>query len=362
MTLIAFFYFLSEKRLLIDLEQSNMKNISASLSSDIIISHMRNKPFDAKSLKIKGYKIGLYNQENILVTGDINQELDFSESIKKYGKHYILIEHSTYGHLGIYSIAIEESFITERISQLKINIILFFIGVYLIISIIGFYLAKLFLRPIALQREKINEFIKDTTHELNTPITSLLMSTENDIITQKNAQRIKLSALRISEIYKDLSFLFLKDSTSIKSHTFNIQEIIEKQIELSKPISDRKNIEISSQLVPFNIQMNEEDFIRLFNNLLSNSIKYNKRKGHIKIELNQGVLCIKDSGIGIDFDKKEDIFKRYYRATTQEGGFGIGLNIVQFICKKYHLKIHFESKKDIGTSFFIDFNCIHATH
>ena len=110
-------------------------------------------------------------------------------------------------------------------------------------------------------------------------------------------------------------------------------------------IRDSLNIE------EFFYEINKDDFIRLFNNLFSNAIKYNKTDGNIDIILQNSELIIKDSGIGISKDKIKDIFNRYYRATNQSGGFGLGLNIVNMICKTYNIKIDVQSSENIGSTF-----------
>ena len=71
--------------------------------------------------------------------------------------------------------------------------------------------------------------------------------------------------------------------------------------------------------------------------------------GKIDISLKDNELKISDNGIGIFDEKIKDIYKRYYRATTEQGGFGIGLNIVSLIAKEYNFKIEVDSKIDIGT-------------
>ena len=76
----------------------------------------------------------------------------------EHQKNFILIDSSTLGHLGVYYIAIKENLFFEQISKLKANIVLIFFLIYLFIAIIGFYLAKLFLKPIKDEREKLNNF------------------------------------------------------------------------------------------------------------------------------------------------------------------------------------------------------------
>jgi two-component system OmpR family sensor kinase len=66
-------------------------------------------------------------------------------------------------------------------------------------------------------------------------------------------------------------------------------------------------------------------------------------------------LSVIDDGIGISQEKQNNIFDRFYRATSNDGGFGIGLNIVKNIIDKYELKLQFNSKEEKGSGFIIDF-------
>ena len=102
-------------------------------------------------------------------------------------------------------------------------------------------------------------------------------------------------------------------------------------------------------------KIDKDDFIRIFNNLISNAIKYNNIGGKIDISLKDNELKISDNGIGIFDEKIKDIYKRYYRATTEQGGFGIGLSIVNHLCNIYKIKIIVESQIDEGTTFTLDF-------
>ena len=95
---------------------------------------------------------------------------------------------------------------------------------------------------------------------------------------------------------------------------------------------------------------------RVLNNLISNAIKYSKKDSKINIELNNSILMVEDFGIGIKEDEIKEIFLRYKRGQNSEGGFGIGLDIVNTICQEYNLVLNLESKEKIGSKFFIDFS------
>ncbi|MBU3015630.1 HAMP domain-containing histidine kinase [Poseidonibacter lekithochrous] len=358
MLLIAFFYFENEKRLYFDLAKSNMQNAVSKISSKIIFSHMTDTPFDkTKILDTNKYKISFYNEKKEKIFGNLNDEIDFSKDIMQHDKkHFILIDRSTLGHLGIYYIAIEEKLYFEEVKELKVNIILFFLIIYSLISLTGFYLAKLFLLPIKEEREKLNNFIRDTTHELNTPISAILMSTEKKQLSEKQIERVRLSARRVSEIYKDLTYIFLqKNGEKRICEKLSIDMLILEQLEYFEPLASKKRIKITSTLEAFEYVINKDDAIRVINNLISNAIKYNKVGGKIDISLKNRILKISDTGIGIEEEKLKDIYKRYYRATTEQGGFGIGLNIVSKVCNKYKIEIQIKSKLKEGTIFTLNF-------
>jgi two-component system, OmpR family, sensor kinase len=358
MLLIAFFYFQNEKKLYFDLTKSNMQNTVSKIASKIILSHMTNTSFDrTKVLDKDEYKISFYNEKKEKIFGNLDAKIDFTKDIMEDDKkHFILIDKSTLGHLGVYYIAIEENVYFNQIEELKVNILFFFLFLYSFVALTGFYLAKLFLKPIKEEREKLNNFIRDTTHELNTPITAILMSTEKTQLSEKQIQRVRLSAKRVSEIYKDLTYIFLERSDEKRIYeNLSLDILILEQLEYFEPLASKKRIKINSSLESFKYFINKDDLIRVINNLISNAIKYNKVGGQIDISLENKTLIIKDTGIGIEKNKLDDIYKRYYRATKEQGGFGIGLNIVSHICSKYNIKIEVQSKKDKGTTFFLHF-------
>ena len=357
MFFIAVLYYQNEKILYYDLTKSNMQNEVSKISSEIILSHMSGNKFDKeKLLETENYKISFYDKNQNKIFGNLDENIDFSKKIIDTKNSFILVDDSVLGHLDIYYIALKENMYFKKIEELKLNIIGIFFIIYLIIALIGFYLAKLFLRPIREERVKLNNFIKDTTHELNTPISAILMSTENKNLSEKQIERVRISAKRVSEIYSDLTYLFLENKETIKNiQEFNLRDLISEQMEYLDLIATKKRVKINKSIEDFDYKIDKDDFIRIFNNLVSNAIKYNKMGGIIDISLQNNILKISDSGIGIEKDKINDIYKRYYRATNEQGGFGIGLNIVSYICSFYKIKILVESQIDEGTTFTLTF-------
>lgn len=352
MLIALFFYYQNEKILYLDLVKSNMQNIVSKVSNEIIISHMLDVEFDKNIyLNNQDYKISFYDKDKNLLFGNLDEKLNFEQNFYNDEEKLIIVDSSTVGHLGIWYIALKDNSLKEKISNLKLNIFIIFLIFYTIIAIVSWSLAKLFLKPIKNERERLNNFIKDTTHELNTPISAIIMSCEDDNLTKKQLDRIKFSAKRVSEIYKDLTYIFLGNIEKKSLDKIDLSKVIKEEIINFEPMIARKRLKINLNIEEFFYEINKDDFIRLFNNLFSNAIKYNKTDGNIDIILQNRELIIKDSGIGISKDKIKDIFNRYYRATNQSGGFGLGLNIVNMICKTYNIKIDVQSSENIGSTF-----------
>jgi two-component system OmpR family sensor kinase len=350
-----FYYFSSNQYYA--LAVSNMQINTGNISHKIIQAQMQNKPIKFDNLTVfTNLKFGLYDVDEKPIYTQINDKIDFSKQDYSANDALFYIDHSVSGHLGVSYVVVKKSSLKNRLSKLLRNIILIAFLAYLIIALIGFYLAKLFIYPIQSQREKLNTFIKNATHELNTPVSALLLCVNADnFYTEKNRNFITLSAKKISNLYKDLTYITLKDHHSNKSiNNINISKILQKELLYHNTLAEKKKIKLTSELESTFFKIDEEDFIRLINNLLSNAIKYTKRNGKIHIALENNTLTIQDTGVGIDKEKLDKIFERYYRATKSIGGFGIGLDIVHSICKTYDINISVTSKVNLGTAFTLN--------
>jgi two-component system OmpR family sensor kinase len=326
------------------------------IASQIIMRHMNGELFDKNQYQsdIK-CTVELYDNQNNNLLKNIKEKVDLKQNTYIKDNSIYLIYDGTFNHLGVNKIVLRDN-LWLNTNQLLQKTILAFSVVFIFMAIVGYFLGRLFLKPILIQRNKLDLFIKDTTHELNTPITALLMSVNKKNPNEdKNLKRINISAKRISEIYSDLTYLFLETNAK-PIQLLNLKDIIEEDIEYFLELSHKKKIDIVCDFEDISYNIDKESFKRLTNNLISNAIKYTNINGHIQVILKNNIFIVKDDGIGIAKDKQKDIFERFYRATTNSGGFGIGLHIVSSICQKYNIKIEFQSKQNIGTEFKLLFN------
>ncbi len=359
MVIIGWLFYQMQSDHLKDLTISKMKINASRLAARIIYSHMQYLPIHRSDLVVEqGLHFGLYDRNKKPIITNIREPINFRQKLYKKNNKTFLVDTSAAGHLGIVYIVIEEYILNQAISDLVKHIFIVLGLIYVLTSIMGFFIARFFIRPIQQQREKLDTFIKDTTHELNTPIAALLMCVDSPNPTStKNLNRINLSAKRISEIYKDLTYLILRDQNkSVKeARVVDLKPMLDEQIDYFREFASRKKIAFKYESYSCTFKIEEDSFTRLTNNLISNAIKYTNVNGKIKITLKNSILTIEDNGIGIEQKKLKEIFNRFYRATSQNGGFGIGLNIVSTICKTYKIDIDVHSKINIGTTFILDF-------
>ena len=241
-------------------------------------------------------------------------------------------------------------------ANIKYKMLFWFLFSFILLLFVGYFIAKLFLKPMRESIQMLDRFIKDTTHELNTPIAAILSNIQminKDNIDEKLAKkinRIEIGAKTISNIYEDLTFVSLNNQIISNNEKLNFSQILNQRVDFFKSIASSKKIE-------FILDIKDDIFIvcdvkklsKLIDNILSNAIKYNKFQGFIKVTLKDKILIIEDSGKGMSKDNLSNLFTRYKRFDKSVGGFGIGLNIVSLIAKEYDLKVDVISKIDVGT-------------
>jgi len=245
----------------------------------------------------------------------------------------------------------------EWLSEVMQTLILYGAVFFIIMLLIGYFLLNLFLKPMKDALHLLDTFIKDTTHELNTPISTIMTNIElidkqsiEDRKLLKIINRIDIGAKTISNIYDDLTYLILNNKIISNNQEINLKELIEQRVEYFAILSNMKKIKVITKLNP-NVVLNIDNkkISKLIDNILSNAIKYNKIEGSIFITLEPNRLVIKDTGKGIKKEHIDLMFERYARFDKIVGGFGIGLNIVKMICSEYDLTIKITSELESWT-------------
>ena len=219
-----------------------------------------------------------------------------------------------------------------------------------------------------------SQFVSMVSHELKAPIAAVygylkLLSDDSVKLTEEQKQKfVDRSQFRLDSLLimvNDLLDISRMEMKTVRKELIdlNIPEIIKSVLEFfSLEIKNSDlvlNFSFSENIAP--IKADAEEINRLFTNLISNAVKYNKPGGKIDITISANenfvITSIADSGIGIKSEEKEKLFHEFYRAknefTKEIGGTGLGLSIVKGIVDSYSGKIEVESEFGKGTKFII---------
>lgn len=285
-----------------------------------------------------------------ILSKDLGGKIHRIDEIRsKYPKNYLILVAQSQG-------------IQKEIHRLFISMGLAFLLSVCVIGGVAYFLVKLSLKPLEEKIESLNAFIKDSTHEINTPLSVILMSIERieaqDLQKKdrKKFERIKLAAKSLSQIYSDLLFYNFPHTLDERAENVDLEKLIEERILYFSPFFVQKNITLQKNLKQVIIFVDRSKMIRVVDNLLSNALKYTHNGGRVDIYLSLECLKITDNGCGIKKEDREKIFERYYRSNLTQGGFGIGLAVVKRICDSYGITLRCESIVKKESSFILEFN------
>ncbi|MCW0243769.1 sensor histidine kinase [Campylobacter lari] len=248
---------------------------------------------------------------------------------------------------------------SNELWKLKLKTIFYTLICILLLAVVAYILILLVFKNIKEQFKALNDFIKDTTHEINTPLSVILASIKKFDDTNlnpnniKKLNHIKLASKNLNHIYQNLIALnFFLQKENIKED-INLKELLEQRLEYFETLITQKNLIIEKNLLEQNFYANKEEMQILIDNLLSNAIKYTNAHKKIYICLKEKTLSIKDEGQGMSAKEIAQIFTRYKRFNQDQGGFGIGLNLVKQIADKNNINIKVLSKENEGSEFIL---------
>ncbi|MCR2100823.1 sensor histidine kinase [Campylobacter upsaliensis] len=260
-------------------------------------------------------------------------------------------------------ILIQGEDVSRDLLLIKLKVLSFALFAFGILALIAYILVKISLKPMEEKIKTLNRFIKDSTHEINTPLSVILMSIEQ--LERQNLEqsakflRIKLAAKTLHQIYSDLVFYNFSHTLSNEKESFDLGVLIKERVEYFRLFFEQKKLCLKLDLNTHSLFFaNKNQISKLIDNLLSNAIKYNKKGGEIAIILKENSLVIKDSGCGISKENLMHIFERYARFNEDQGGFGIGLSLVKKICEENDILISCESKEGEGSAFRLEWELL----
>jgi PAS domain S-box-containing protein len=219
-----------------------------------------------------------------------------------------------------------------------------------------------------------NDFLSNVSHELKTPMISvmgyigMILKEKVGSLTEQQRKYLEISYKNLLKLEKNIDDLLELAEMGIPQESWVFESIdLVKVIEFScstiGPLTKEHQIQLEVQLPtePVKISGVEDKLNQLFDNLLTNAIKYNRQGGKICVTLDQDAefvfTRITDTGVGISHQSLKEVFTRHFQEKTKPlgnaKGLGIGLSLVQEIVKLHRGEIQIESELGKGTTFTV---------
>jgi PAS domain S-box-containing protein len=221
-----------------------------------------------------------------------------------------------------------------------------------------------------LEELRKNDFIAMISHELKTPLTSMLSyvqvllakaKRDGDSFAVNALTRSEIQAKKMSAMINDfLSLARLEDGKiSLSKEQFDIGLLIKEIAGDAQLLTATHDIQIEDCGIA-TVYADRDKIGQVLMNLLSNAIKYSPNGGKIIIGCQKAdstiTVYVEDDGIGISLEDQKELFNRFYRVKNEKiktvSGFGIGLYLVSEILRYHNTKIEIESKEDVGSNFY----------
>ncbi len=293
--------------------------------------------------------------------------------LKAYNLRYHIVESARYKYVSFLDMTSEQ----ENMSSL-VKGFYFVMGIaWVIVIAVSLILANISIRPVEKAWKQQKQFIADASHELKTPLTVILASTdimlsEKQSISNEQKKWLectKNEAERMKELLSGMLYLARFDDgvenlEKSPHRVFNLSDALMECL-LNFEIQCYEKGKVLSQNVEENVFVkgNESELKQLVEIFLDNACKYSNEKGEIAVSLetagNKCLLSFKNTGTPIPQRDIPHLFERFYRSSEsrsrEEGGYGLGLSIASAIAEKHGTKISVESNSS-GTEFSLKLN------
>jgi signal transduction histidine kinase len=213
-----------------------------------------------------------------------------------------------------------------------------------------------------LERER--QFTRDASHELRSPLTVIRMAASILLEDQGLSESGRRNALRVQRACHDMeelthAFLLLarETETGLPMEAICVNDLIAEEIERAKLLAADKPVkaEVRSTHRMF-LEAPEKVLSILLGNLLRNAFSYTDA-GEVVVEIEEGQVTIRDTGVGIATEKIEEMFRPFVRGDgSRRGGHGVGLTIVRRLSDRFGWPVNISSQPGVGTTVKITFH------
>ncbi len=231
-------------------------------------------------------------------------------------------------------------------------------GIITLILLLSFYFLQSFSLPFKRVNEKLDAFIKESMHEINTPLSIINVNIDLfDSIHGKNRyfDRIKSATKSLATIYNDMDYLIKQNRVEYPDEEIDFNQFVHQRVEYFELVGQLKDIRLEFHAhTEATIRFNPTKLQRIVDNTLSNAVKFSPKHSQIEVRLQKEengdvALIVRDFGEGIRHPEK--ILEGYYRENETKSGFGIGMKIVKSILEETGVQLQIDSTPGEGTTF-----------
>lgn len=220
-----------------------------------------------------------------------------------------------------------------------------------------------------LAEQNRREFTANVSHELKTPLHSIMGSAElleNNMVKPEDKPRfighIRSESERLVSLIDDIIRLSqLDEGGETETEEIDVKKTVQSETEILRNLAERENVSLSVEGETFKINGVPSYLREIVHNLCENAIKYNVDGGRVTVTLSKTdkSITVSDTGIGIPKSQQQRIFERFYRVdksrSKETGGTGLGLSIVKHAVERLGGKITLKSEENKGTEITVTF-------
>lgn len=268
----------------------------------------------------------------------------------------------SYSYLKGNTLVIFDNSKIKKSLQLSLEMSILIFSILELLIIIGSkYLTAWLIKPVKESFDKQKQFIADASHELKTPLSVIVASSEAIDIDEKNSKWLKNIEYETNRmnllISKLLSLAKSEQRKKVRLVNNNLSKIVELSLLTFEGRAYEKDIKFNYDIEDNIFMLMDEDSIKeLVEILLDNAIKHSKKKGTINLSLKkdgQIILLVENEGEAIPKGEEEKIFERFYRVdkarSRKDNRYGLGLAIAKNIVLLHKGKIKASSMDGITT-------------
>lgn len=239
------------------------------------------------------------------------------------------------------------------------NVFLLAVVMVCLVALSGIFISKLSIDPLEQYVTNLQNLSKETLHELNLPISTIMTNTHMlkknlaDEKSLKRISRIESACAMLEQRYNELDYMIKTQSQKSLHEQFDLQELVMARVDFFHAIYP--HITFTLELEPFDILNDKIGLTKVIDNIIDNGVKYAPQSKNIDIKIYNSTLHIEDYGCGMDEVELLHIFDNYYQSNENMKGFGIGLSMVKRFCDNNNIDLIFKSKPNKGTTVLLNF-------